>query len=96
MWKIAVTITVLLVAGLAPAAVLADAERNREAGEAFLDSNSEKDDVTVTASGLQYLVLVEGDATAKGESKRKDKTQWETKKCKQYEQQGRTQKQHQR
>ena len=60
MWKIAVTITVLLAAGLAPAPVLADAERNREAGEAFLDSNSEKDDVTVTASGLQYLVLVEG------------------------------------
>ena len=60
MWKIAVTITVLLAAALAPTPVLADAEGNREGGEAFLDSNSEKDDVTVTASGLQYLVLVEG------------------------------------
>lgn len=60
MWKIAVTITVLLAAVLAPAPVLADAEKNREAGEAFLDNNSEKNGVTVTASGLQYLVLVEG------------------------------------
>jgi FKBP-type peptidyl-prolyl cis-trans isomerase len=60
MWKIAVTITVILAAGLVPAPVLADAERNREVGEAFLDSNSGKDNVTVTASGLQYLVLVEG------------------------------------
>jgi FKBP-type peptidyl-prolyl cis-trans isomerase len=34
---------------------------NKEAGEKFLADNAKKDEVTVTASGLQYEVLSEGD-----------------------------------
>ncbi len=37
-------------------------ESNRVEGEAYLASNAEKDGVTVTASGLQYEVLREGEA----------------------------------
>ncbi len=37
-------------------------ESNRVEGEAYLASNSEKDGVTVTDSGLQYEVLREGEA----------------------------------
>ena len=39
-------------------------ETNRVAGEEYLASNAEKDNVTVTASGLQYEVVLEGDAGA--------------------------------
>jgi len=35
-------------------------ETNRVEGEAYLASNAEKDDVTVTDSGLQYEVILEG------------------------------------
>ncbi len=38
-----------------------DATANREAGEAFLAENAERDDVKVTDSGLQYRVIEEGD-----------------------------------
>ena len=34
---------------------------NKEKGEAFLAENAEREEVKVTASGLQYEVLVEGD-----------------------------------
>jgi FKBP-type peptidyl-prolyl cis-trans isomerase FkpA/FKBP-type peptidyl-prolyl cis-trans isomerase FklB len=37
-------------------------ESNRVEGEAYLASNAEKDGVTITASGLQYEVLREGEA----------------------------------
>ena len=37
-------------------------ESNRVDGEAYLASNAEKDGVTVTASGLQYEILREGEA----------------------------------
>ena len=37
-------------------------ETNRVAGEAFLATNATKDGVTVTESGLQYEVLLAGDA----------------------------------
>jgi FKBP-type peptidyl-prolyl cis-trans isomerase len=36
-------------------------EENRAAGEAFLAENAERDGVMVTASGLQYEVIEEGD-----------------------------------
>ena len=36
-------------------------EENKLAGEAFLAENSTKDGVVTTASGLQYLVLAEGE-----------------------------------
>jgi len=36
-------------------------EENQGAGEAYLAENKERDGVTVTESGLQYEVLVEGD-----------------------------------
>ncbi len=39
-------------------------ESNRVEGEAYLASNAEKDGVTITASGLQYEVLREGEAGA--------------------------------
>ncbi len=39
-------------------------ETNRVEGEAYLASNAEKDNVTVTASGLQYEVILEGEAGA--------------------------------
>ena len=44
-----------------------EAERAREftaEGEKFLTENAKRDEVTVTASGLQYEVLVAGDADA--------------------------------
>ncbi|WP_376696525.1 FKBP-type peptidyl-prolyl cis-trans isomerase [Wenzhouxiangella sp. EGI_FJ10305] len=37
---------------------------NREAGEAFLAENAERDDVMVTDSGLQYRVIEEGDGAS--------------------------------
>ncbi|WP_339804692.1 FKBP-type peptidyl-prolyl cis-trans isomerase [uncultured Marinobacter sp.] len=37
------------------------AEDNRTAGEAFLSENGERDEVTVTESGLQYEVLEDGE-----------------------------------
>lgn len=42
------------------------AEANREAGEAFLADNAERDDVTVMESGLQYEVLESGDGASPG------------------------------
>ncbi len=39
-------------------------EINRVEGEAYLASNAEKDNVTVTDSGLQYEVILEGEAGA--------------------------------
>ena len=39
-------------------------ETNRVAGEEYLASNAENDNVTVTASGLQYEVILEGEAGA--------------------------------
>ncbi len=39
-------------------------ETNRVAGEEYLASNAEEDNVTVTASGLQYEVILEGEAGA--------------------------------
>mgnify|MGYP001093119903 FL=1 len=39
-------------------------EINRVEGEAFLASNAEQDNVTVTDSGLQYEVILEGEAGA--------------------------------
>ena len=39
-------------------------ETNRVAGEEYLATNAEKDNVTVTASGLQYEVILEGEAGA--------------------------------
>ncbi|MFN2409644.1 MAG: FKBP-type peptidyl-prolyl cis-trans isomerase, partial [Halomonas sp.] len=41
-------------------------EENREAGVAFLAENAERDEVTVTDSGLQYEVLESGDGTSPG------------------------------
>jgi len=38
-----------------------DAQRNLEEGQAFLAQNAEREDVTVTESGLQYRVMTEGD-----------------------------------
>lgn len=38
-----------------------DAAANREAGEAFLAENAERDDVMTTDSGLQYRVIEEGE-----------------------------------
>lgn len=38
-----------------------EAERNKAEGEEFLAENAERDDVTVTDSGLQYRVIEEGD-----------------------------------
>jgi FKBP-type peptidyl-prolyl cis-trans isomerase len=43
------------------AATNAEAEANIAAGQAFLATNGERPEVTVTASGLQYEVLTEGD-----------------------------------
>ena len=40
--------------------VEAMAEANLKSGEAFLAENAKKDGVTVTASGLQYRVIIEG------------------------------------
>ncbi|MEC4768862.1 FKBP-type peptidyl-prolyl cis-trans isomerase [Halomonas sp. CUBES01] len=42
------------------------AEANRQAGEAFLVDNAERDDVTVMESGLQYEVLEAGDGESPG------------------------------
>ncbi|MDR5874204.1 FKBP-type peptidyl-prolyl cis-trans isomerase [Vreelandella gomseomensis] len=42
------------------------AEANRQAGEAFLADNAERDDVTVMESGLQYEVLEAGDGESPG------------------------------
>lgn len=39
---------------------LEQAEVNREEGMAFLEENAEREDVTVTESGLQYRVIEEG------------------------------------
>jgi len=39
-------------------------ETNKVEGEAYLASNAEKDNVTVTDSGLQYEVILEGEAGA--------------------------------
>jgi FKBP-type peptidyl-prolyl cis-trans isomerase len=39
-------------------------EINKVEGEAYLASNAEKDNVTVTDSGLQYEVILEGEAGA--------------------------------
>ena len=36
-------------------------EKNREEGEAFLEGNADKEGVVTTESGLQYVVLREGD-----------------------------------
>lgn len=44
------------------------AEKEKELaaeGQAFLDDNAKRDEVTVTASGLQYEILSSGDASAK-------------------------------
>ncbi|QNI04500.1 FKBP-type peptidyl-prolyl cis-trans isomerase [Halomonas sp. SH5A2] len=41
-------------------------EANREAGEAFLAENAERDEVTVTESGLQYEVIESGDGESPG------------------------------
>lgn len=35
-------------------------EANRQAGEAFLSENAKRNEISVTASGLQYEVLVQG------------------------------------
>lgn len=43
------------------AAVAKVAESNRAAGEAFLAENANKEGVQTTASGLQYIVLEQGD-----------------------------------
>jgi len=43
------------------AAMAAQAAENRERGEQFLAENAARPGVTVTATGLQYEVLVEGD-----------------------------------
>ena len=44
--------------------VEAMSEANLKSGEAFLAENAKKDGVTVTASGLQYLVITEGTGDA--------------------------------
>ena len=36
-------------------------EKNKEAGEAFLEENAQREEVTVLPSGLQYEVLEQGD-----------------------------------
>lgn len=41
-----------------------DAQRNLEEGQAFLAQNAERDDITVTESGLQYRVMTEGDGAS--------------------------------
>jgi FKBP-type peptidyl-prolyl cis-trans isomerase FkpA/FKBP-type peptidyl-prolyl cis-trans isomerase FklB len=41
-----------------------DAQRNLEEGQAFLAQNAERDEVTVTESGLQYRVMTEGDGAS--------------------------------
>ncbi|MDD5036926.1 MAG: FKBP-type peptidyl-prolyl cis-trans isomerase [Methylococcaceae bacterium] len=43
-----------------------DPEQNRKAGEAFLAENAKKEGVKVTASGLQYQVLKEGEGLQPG------------------------------
>lgn len=42
------------------------AQSNLAEGQAFLDSNAERDEVTVTESGLQYEVLESGDGASPG------------------------------
>jgi len=42
----------------------AKSAENAEAGQAFLAKNAEREDVTVTESGLQYEVLKEGEGTS--------------------------------
>lgn len=44
------------------------AEKNSEAGEAFLAENAERDGVETTDSGLQYEILEEGDGEKPAES----------------------------
>ncbi|MCK7552848.1 MAG: FKBP-type peptidyl-prolyl cis-trans isomerase [Marinobacter sp.] len=46
------------------------AEKNREAGEAFLAENAARDGVETTESGLQYEILEEGDGDKPGETDR--------------------------
>ncbi|MEX2475338.1 FKBP-type peptidyl-prolyl cis-trans isomerase [Marinobacter sp.] len=46
------------------------AQKNSEAGEAFLADNAERDGVETTDSGLQYEVLEEGDGDKPNESDR--------------------------
>ncbi|MEN1729109.1 MAG: FKBP-type peptidyl-prolyl cis-trans isomerase, partial [Pseudomonadota bacterium] len=41
-----------------------DAQRNLEEGQAFLAQNAERDDVTVTESGLQYRVITPGEGAS--------------------------------
>jgi FKBP-type peptidyl-prolyl cis-trans isomerase len=47
-----------------------EAERNLEAGQAFLAENRERDEVTETASGLQYRVIEEGSGRSPSETDR--------------------------
>jgi FKBP-type peptidyl-prolyl cis-trans isomerase FklB len=42
------------------------AQKNREAGEAFLAENAEREGVQSTESGLQYEVIEEGDGESPG------------------------------
>jgi FKBP-type peptidyl-prolyl cis-trans isomerase FklB len=39
-------------------------EENKAAGEAFLTENAKKENITTTASGLQYEVITEGDGSS--------------------------------
>ncbi len=46
------------------------AQKNSEAGEAFLAENADREGVETTESGLQYEILEEGDGDKPGESDR--------------------------
>ena len=60
-YRVIALLTVLLIGfTISSTANAATPEENKLAGEAFLAENSTKDGVVTTASGLQYLVLTEG------------------------------------
>ncbi len=46
------------------------AQKNLEAGQAFLDENKTKEGIITTESGLQYKILKEGEGKSPGESDR--------------------------
>lgn len=61
MWKVVLTVVIAFFAGVVPVRGSDIADRNLAAGEAFLEENERSEGVVTTASGLQYLVLHEGD-----------------------------------
>ena len=61
MWKFVLFVVFAFFAGAVPARSSDIGDRNLAAGEAFLEENEKSEGVVTTRSGLQYLVLHEGD-----------------------------------